>query len=323
MIPIKYINIVLIIFIILPVTLFGSEKYQISDATSCVNGKLVDAEEYTFNADLFSNQHQLTIPDKLTIKIDESGFVNLLTHKLGSSYLFATGEVEQFVSVLKKAKEDAKHARFSKQAGSFRVGVVGGGLIVTLETTSGGNLEYFSLFLKAIVPDHNWIEHRIYQNDIDAMIEVLLKKDEIISKLSGETDKIKIVKLSMTSPGGITASGGLTLKIEKFMDRTEFWDESVNFKWIVNNNEIKNLSHGLESAFEYLKLANATYEELPDKEFDLGQVGKQKVKGRVNSFSGNSDRYKFITYLTGVDDVAPRGVLISEYQLGRLIQILR
>ncbi|MBB1295687.1 MULTISPECIES: hypothetical protein [unclassified Pseudoalteromonas] len=308
--------------VIMSTELFASDKYQITEGSSIVNGIELKAVEFSMSVPVYLNRYRTTTPDKLIIKFDEAGFTELSTETYSSSYLFSVGEVEQFVGILTKGKADAKHARYSKQAGKFRVGQVGGKLIVNIVTHSGGELGYYSLFTKPVYNSATWVEHRLNLAEVDAIIEVLSLKNKVVSSLSGETNEIKVIKLSMSMQGQNSATGGLSLKITQKTDKTDLWVERAKFKLSVSNDEKRRLSLGFSKALKYLKHANLSYEDLPEKKFQIAKLKSQEIVASVESFGGNSDRYQLTTYLLSENESEPRWVIISEDQLEKFISVI-
>lgn len=292
----------------------------VSDGTSMVNGKAVKAKLFSFDA-ILSAYGQPNMPDPLVVQIDETGFVKIYSRMSQASHLFAAGEVETFIGLLKEAAKSAKLARFTKQAGTFRIGTVGGGdLNLTMNTSPGGSFPQFSLFMKNI--EGGRVEVIINQKVIDGLIDVLSKSDQIVSQQSGETGNTKIIKLSMSRPGETGANGGLTLKVSDAPGVAALLVvEEVDFKLLIQKKDKAMARRDFAEALQYLRTANKTYEDMPDKKFKILGLGKPVVAS-VEAFDGNSDRYQFTAHITGDGEEKPRWVVIREDQLAKLIAIL-
>ena len=140
--------------------------------------------------------------------------------------------------------------------------------------------------------------------------------------MSGETNEIKVIKLSMSMQGQNSATGGLSLKITQKTDKTDLWVERAKFKLSVSNDEKRRLSLGFSKALKYLKHANLSYEDLPEKKFQIAKLKSQEIVASVESFGGNSDRYQLTTYLLSENESEPRWVIISEDQLEKFISVI-
>lgn len=302
-----------------PVT---TKKSTEADSTVHVNGKNKKSKIFTLKAISFE-YGQVDIPDQLSVEIGESGFVGINFPLRHGFHYFATGEVEQFLSILQAALENAKEARFTKRGGNFRIGDVGGELFLNMTTYSGGMLCYFSLITKSQFQGFDLVEDRIGKDGILNLISIFSQKDVIVSELSGENAEIKVVKVSISKPGDIGAENGLSLKITKSQGTVFLTEDVTNFKVHILKTEKKLVWEQLNKALKYIKKANNTLGDMPDKKFVIASLGGTPVNASVEGMGGNAERYLFCAKVLSEGEKEPWTIYISEEQLTKLVGILR
>lgn len=289
---------------------------SVSDGTAFVNGKSVKAKLFTFDA---YRSEQGRMSDPLVVSINETGSVKIYARVSQADHLFGSGEVTTFIGLLEKGAKAAKIARFKKQAGNFRIGTVGGGLTLTMSTWPGGDLKHFSLHMNN--PEGDIVEDVINQEVLIGLIRVLSRSQNVINELSGETKDVKIIKLSMGRPGEKSGEGGLTLKIINEQGAALLTVEQAEFKLRVSQKNRVLARDGLSRALQYLRSANKTFEDVPDKKFKISGLGKP-FSASIEKSSGNADRYLFTADIVGDGEDKSRWVVIDEEQLAKLIASL-
>lgn len=297
--------------------------YKVVDGHTKLNGKRIKTKEFIFPARLINDISGIGISDELKIIVDESGAVEIKTKVYGSAFYLGSmsGQVEQFIDILSKAEQSAKYARFSKQSGKFSIGFIEDSLGLLMATSPGGSLRYFSIVVPGEFPAMKTTEHQITQQVIDGMISVLQMKDEIADVLNGETNNVKVVRLSMTKPDQSDFIG-TALKISEQDDSKILAVDKVGFRLKISKANASRAKRDLYQALLYLHTANATLEDTPDKQFVISGLGAKPVEAKVKALDGNADRYWLSMKISGDGDNGERYLVLFEKQLIKLITVL-